>query len=166
MCSKVFDRCIAWAGACLFLILPLAAQAQQHDGWTVENRRGLCFASIIYNKPGIPILAIGMRKPDAVALSVASMDWSAQSGITYQAEIEIDGEAYGPVSFEGFSREEYSGFKFAAPANQLLPIVMAGREIRLRSGSTTTDNLSLKGSAWAINQLRKCVADQNGKAPK
>lgn len=145
-------------------MLPLVAQAQQHDGWTVEIRNDLCFASIVYDGPGDTMLALGMKKPDAVALSIVDKRWSAKPGASYPVEIEIDGKAYGPVSFEGFSTETYSGFKAVAPTSQLLPVVVSGRELRLRSGSTTTDKLSLKGSGWAVAQLRKCVADHRGRA--
>lgn len=152
-----------WLLVFMFAMTALPAKAQvfsRAGGWEIFEAAEGCAMGMTYEGPGETELLVGISIKNGVFISIRNSNWSDVSGTEItDLVIETDGFTYVGESAVG------SGHGFAIKfKDDFLDEVAKATYLHVKKAGVIIERLSLKGSAAAVTQLRRCDASVRTKA--
>jgi periplasmic protein TonB len=126
------------------------------EGWKLSRTDQLCGMSMTYNRPGQTDITFAKSVKGWLVIQVIDRSWTTTAGAPYQIQYQINGRVlYGERSV-GAADGVKKGYltKLRPDFEQALA---AGHTLRLYIGDQLVDDLSLTGTAAAINAVNQCL---------
>ncbi len=142
------------------LVFPVQAQASEffaeRGGWTVMQSDDSCTMGMEYAGPGSTSLLLMKSLDGGLTVGVQNANWSAKDDAEYDITLMVD-----ETSFGGGKSFGYGGYKSRGFMTLLAPefeaVFGAGDSLHVFLGSERIDQLSLDGTAGALEQVNRCL---------
>ena len=136
---------------------PLIASTyvETKNGWEIYRGDDHCGMGMEFEGPGATTLTLLKDISGEIFIQVTNSGWTAKQGASYNVEFHLNQSTYSGtvVGFGDYTRRGFSG-KFGSYFEKDFS---TGRNMRIYIGDDLIDDLSLSGSAVALQAISRCL---------